>query len=132
MKKTIPFELFGPNQYLMFDILRLAELERVLGKPIAQVIASQDIGVDFVLKSLPIAMKQHYRETPEFFANKIEEHLDGGGSFDDVAVPLVRAILASGLLGKEVADRAIGLASEVTEEQKNDKKAKLSEVLPTG
>ena len=29
MKKTIPFELFGPNQYLMFDILRLEELENV-------------------------------------------------------------------------------------------------------
>ena len=38
MKKSIPFELFGPNQYIMFDIQRLAELERALGRDITSII----------------------------------------------------------------------------------------------
>ena len=117
MKKTVPFELFGPNQYLMFDILRLAELEQKTGKTLDQIIAAQDVGVNFALIALPIAMKQHYnRETAEFFAAKIEEHLESGGTFNDISVPLVRALLVSGILGKEVADHAMGL---VTEEPKN-------------
>lgn len=121
MKKTVPFETFGANQYLMFDILRLAELERVIGKSIDQLLNTQDVGIDFALKALPIAMKQHYnRETPEFFAAKIEEHLESGGTFNDISVPLVRALLVSGILGKEVADHAMGL---VPEEPKNESPA---------
>ena len=119
MKRTVPFEIFGANQYLQFDILRLSRLEEVLGTPIAEVIAKQNIGISFALKALPIAMVQHYHNaTPQDFAKKIEDHLDAGGSFDDIAVPLVKAILASGFLGKAVADRAMGI--EVEDEPKNE------------
>ena len=44
MKKTVPFEIFGANQYLMFDIMRIAELERVCGKSIQTLLAEQQIG----------------------------------------------------------------------------------------
>ena len=119
MKRTVPFEIFGANQYLQFDILRLSRLEEVLGAPIAEVIAKQNIGISFALKALPIAMSQHYRNaTPQEFAKKIEDHLDNGGAFDDIAVPLVKAILASGFLGRAVADRVMGV--EVEEEPKNE------------
>lgn len=118
MKKTVPFEIFGANQYLSFNILDLAKLEQKTGKTIDQIIATQDVGINFALLALPIAMNQHYHnETPEFFAAKIEEHLESGGTFNDISVPLVRALLVSGILGKEVADHAMGL---VTEEQKNE------------
>lgn len=117
MKRTVPFEIFGPNQHLMFDIRRLAVLEDALKKPISEVIDSQNVGVSFALTALPIAMSQHYRNAD--FATMIEDYLDKPGtSFNDIAVPLVKALLASGLLGKAVADRAAGI--EVKDEPKNE------------
>lgn len=121
MKKTVPFEIFGPNQYLMFDIKRLAALERAIGKPIATIIAEQSIGIDFALKALPIAMQDHYHNpTPDFFAEKIEKYLDEGGAFDQIGVPLVQAILISGFLGSEVRDRVMEqLKKQAEEPEKN-------------
>ncbi|HBR28589.1 MAG TPA: hypothetical protein DD789_04005 [Firmicutes bacterium] len=118
MKKTIPFEIFGANQSIYFDILRLAELEKALGCSINDIIQRQDAGVHFCLAALPIGMKQHYHKpTAAFFAEKIEEHLaTEGASLDDIAVPIVKAILASGIFGKEVADRAISVDGELDEE----------------
>ncbi len=107
MKKSIPFELFGPNQYIMFDILRLAELERALGRDITDVIRRQDAGVGFCLTALPIGMKQHFHKaTPQDFAEKIEAYLENGGTLDDIAVPIVKSIMASGIFGKEVSEKA--------------------------
>lgn len=105
MKKSIPFDLFGPNQYIMFDIPRLAELETAMGQTITAIANRQDVGVNFCLKALPIGMKHHYRLKPEFYAQKIEEHLDNGGTLDDFAVPLVKAIAVSGIFGKEAQER---------------------------
>jgi hypothetical protein len=121
VKKTVPFELFNKNEYLMFDILRLAELERALGKSIAGLLVQQEFGIDYVLKALPIAMKQHYhKSSPEFFADKIEKVFENGGTLDEIAVPIIKAILASGSLGKEVRDRALGIIDdEVPQDEKN-------------
>lgn len=124
MKRTVPFEIFGANQYLMFDIARLSVLEDAVGRPILDVVKRQDIGISFALKALPIAMAQHYHNaTPADFAKKIEEYLDTDGrTFEkDIGVPLVKAILASGFLGKAVADRAMGI--EVADEPKNELEA---------
>jgi hypothetical protein len=115
MKKTAPFELFGPNQFLMFDIMRLAELEAAMGKSIVQIMESGDAGIRFCITALPIGMKQHYhRATPAFFAEKIEEYLEKGGMIDDIAVPIVKAIVISGVFGTEMANRM-----EQTDEVKN-------------
>lgn len=108
MKKTVPFELFGANQYLKFDIMRIAELERVCGKSIQTIIAEQQIGVDFALKALPIAMKDAYFNKPaDFFAEKIESFFDDGGSLEQICVPIIQALLISGVLGSEVRDRVM-------------------------
>jgi hypothetical protein len=104
MKKTIPFNLFGENQYLMFDILRLAELERAMGCTVIDIAQRGDAGVNFCVTALPIAMKQHYRPDPAFYAAKIEAHLENGGLLDDIAVPLVKAIAASGVFGREAKE----------------------------
>lgn len=108
MKNTIPFEIFEAGQYLQFDIMRLAELETAAGKSISSIIAAGDVGVSFALMALPIAMKQHYpRVTPQDFVEKIENYLEQGGDLNSILVPIVRAILASGVLGKEVQSRAL-------------------------
>lgn len=101
MKKTVPFELFGPNQYIYFDVLRLAELEKALGVSIIKLIADQDVSISFCIAALTVGLKHHYHKaTPTFYAEKMEEFFESGGTIQDVAVPIIKAIVKSGLFGK--------------------------------
>ena len=124
MKKTIPFDLFGEKQELCFTILGIAELEKSMGKSIQQIVKTADAGVGFCLAALPIALK---RLNPHMYLEKIEKYLEEGGTIDSLAVPLIHAIAASGVLGKETADTIMEIyypelypkTEEVTEEEKN-------------
>ena len=145
MKKTVPFELFGANQYLMFDIQRLDEFEKKTGTSILALTQKDDYGFAFALDALPIAMKQHYfgltrEQWSEKIAGYIESGTDGaGGDITEITRPIVLAIWLSGMLGKkfqQIADSLVNKTplaiDEVTEEPKNGKKAKLSKALPNG
>lgn len=145
MKKTVPFEIFGPNQYLMFDIQRLDEFEKKTGTSILALTQKDDYGFAFALDALPIAMKQHYfgltrEQWAEKIAGYIEDGNDGaGGDVTEITRPIVLAIWLSGMLGKKFQQIAESLVNktpleidEVTEKPKNGKKAKLSKALPNG
>ena len=99
MKKSVPFELFGENQYIMFDILRLIELEKAMGMSIMRIAAEQDISISFCINALAIGMQQHHRPDPKYYAEKIEEYLESGGSITDIALPIIEAIMATGIFG---------------------------------
>ena len=117
MKKTVPFELFDKNQYLMFDILRLAALETSLGQSLPTAFRAGNAGVNFCLAALPIGLAQHYHKpTPAMFVEKIENYLDNGGTLDEIATPILRAIIATGIMGSE--PKAEG--TEADENQKNE------------
>lgn len=114
MKKTIPFDLFEPNQTIYFDILRLAELEERQGMSINELMQKGDAGVTFCINGLLIGMKHHYHKaTPSLFAEKIEKYLDDGGQLQDIAIPIVEAIFASGIFGQEVIDKMEKKAEEL-------------------
>ena len=102
MKKTVKFDLFGDsNQYLMFNSVRLAELEQAVG-PIEK-LDIQAVGMTFILKALPIAMKQHYHnETEAFYGEKLDDYFDRTGN-DRVSVAhlIIRAIFEAGGWGSE-------------------------------
>ena len=117
MKKTIPFELFGPNQFLMFDILRLEELENAMGCSIDSIAAKGETGVRFCLAALPIAMKQHYKPNKAFFVARIQEHLDNGGTLTEIAIPLIQAIRVTGLYG----------TADLTDDESGDEEEKNGE-----
>jgi len=105
MKRTIPFDLFGEKQELCFTIAGIAALERALGKSIQQIVVSQDAGFNFCLTALPICLKNIQ---PSLYVKKIEEYLDvEGHSIDDIAVPIIHAIAASGALGKAAANAVL-------------------------
>jgi hypothetical protein len=105
MKRTIPFDLFGEKQELCFTIAGIAVLERALGKSIQQIVASQAAGFDFCLNALPICLKNIQ---PQLYVKKIEEYLDvEGHSIDDIALPIIHAICASGALGKAASNAAL-------------------------
>jgi hypothetical protein len=106
MKKTVPFDLFGAGQTIYFDILRLAELEKVLGDSIINVVRRQDAGINFCIAGLLVGLKHHYNHpTAALIAGKIEEYLDQGGNLDELALPIVQAILATGIFGKADPER---------------------------
>lgn len=103
MKKQVEFEIFGEGQTIYFDIIRLAELESKLGMSIVRFVQGQDAGIDFCLKALQIGLKHHYRnKNIDFFAEKMGEYLSEGGKFDDILTPIIKAIMLSGIFGKEV------------------------------
>lgn len=113
MKKTVPFDLFGAGQTIYFDILRLAELEKVLGDSIINVVRRQDAGINFCIAGFLIGLKHHYnRPTAALMAEKIEEYLDKGGNLDELALPIVKAILETGIFGKVDPERKNLTAAE--------------------
>ena len=101
MIKSVPFELFAPNQYIYFDITRLAMLEKALGEPLPKIIANSEAGINFCLHGLTFGLKHHYaKASPQFFAEKLSEYFESGGSIEKVAVPIIEAIIVSGIFGK--------------------------------
>jgi hypothetical protein len=120
MKKTVQFELFEPNQTIYFDILRLAELEKRLDMPIADVIRKGDAGINFCLAGLQVGLKHHYyKATPDDYAEKIEKYLEGGGTIDEIATLIIKAIMFSGIFGKDIVAKLEGKLAEIegTEEK---------------
>ena len=101
MKHTIPFEFFAKGQTIYFDILRLAELEKMLGDSILQIMRRADAGVTFVLAGLTVGLQHEYpQNTRAAVLEKLEQYFETGGTLDEVATPIVRAIVASGIFGK--------------------------------
>ncbi len=115
MIRSVPFELFAPNQCIYFDIARLAMLEKALGEPIPKIIANSEAGITFCLHGLTVGLKHHYaKASPQFFAEKLSVYFESGGSIEKVAVPIIEAIVVSGIFGKvdeEDEKNAVGAQS---------------------
>lgn len=121
MKKSIPFEAFGQNQFIFFDIKRLMQLEQATGRSVQSIIASGDVSLSFIINGLAVGMRQHYKDGAAAWTERIQKHFDDGGNIDDIGVPLIRAILASGIFGKseedvsEDSEKNVPTAAEPTE-----------------
>ena len=102
MKRTIPFNAFGADQTIYFDISRLVQFERLMGKSIMSILASGDVGLNFIVNGLVIGLKHHYNNaSPQFIENKLDDFFSNGGTIDEVTIPIIQAITASGIFGKE-------------------------------
>lgn len=109
MKKSVPFEVFGENQFIYFDIMRLAQLEQAMGRSIFQIISSGEAGINFCLNALTVGLRHHYsKASPQLFAEKIGKYLEEGGELDNIAVLIVKAIILSGIFGKGITDEEEG------------------------
>lgn len=119
MKKSIPFEFFAPNQFVYFDIERLALLETISGTTITKMAGEGGAtGIVFVLQACQVGLAHHYHKaTQDDYVKMIEDHLEKGGTISTLEMVLGRAIVASGIYGKEAANRAMG---KKTEEKKDE------------
>lgn len=111
-KRSIPFEFFAPNQFMYFDLGRLAALERETGAPVLNVmgqIEESNCSISFIIAACRAGLAHHYSNKPGVMEAVLEKYLaDGGLIFDpNFLGPINRALFASGLLGKKLADIAI-------------------------
>lgn len=128
MKKSIPFEAFGANQFIYFDIERLAMLEKISGVSVTTLATSTAAtGVNFVLHGCIVGLAHHYHKaTREDYIAMIETYLENGGSLSKLEVDLGRAIVASGIYGKDAADKAMKLDIREDKSESNDPNAQKS------
>lgn len=126
MKRSIPFEAFAPNQYIYFDIARMAAVERETGQGIVTLLIDMEdrrAPVSVLTALLRHGLAHHYRNKPGVIEKVIDQYHDDGNTIigPEVMKPLLRAVLASGLMGKEIADKAIlGDIEEEPEQEKNE------------
>lgn len=111
-KKSIPFEFFRPNEFMFFDIGRMANLEKELGVPIITIMSQieESIGsVGFILAACRAGLAHHYSTGHNVMENYIDDYMERGGSLFDaeLIMSISRALFASGIFGKEIADKAI-------------------------
>ena len=99
MKKTVPFEFFGENQTIYFDVLRIAELEDMIKMPVYDVVR-QSASIKLAIAGLVIGLKHHYPGiTPAFVIGKMEEHFEHGGTLSELVMPIGKAIVDAGVFG---------------------------------
>lgn len=105
MKHTVPFNLFGKNQELSFDILGIIRLEKSMGKSLQTLLVSGYAGFDFCVTALQICLGQ---KNPHIYIEAIEKYLsEPEHGIDDIAIPIIQAISISGALGKEQKDAVL-------------------------
>lgn len=100
--KRIPFELFGPGQYLYFDIGRLIQAENLTGKSAGEILQNGSLNLGLTTALLSVGLRQHGLHNPQWYAGKMQELLSEGHEIDEFVMPLVKAIAGSGILGKAV------------------------------
>lgn len=122
--KRVQCDLFGKNESISFNILRLMELESLLKKPIVTAIAN-GFGLVELTSAFSVGMQHCKRRTPQWYAIEMQKLLEEGTyTYDEFVAPVLKAIIASGLLGKEAYYEAF--PEERIETIKESKKAKNS------
>lgn len=107
MKKEIEFRHFGEEATIYFNIKRLSELEVKTKKPIASLV-NTELSIELILVMLQIGLQHVYGlKSQDFYSNKIEEFIENDGHITKIWADLLRALLASGILGKESAKKAV-------------------------
>lgn len=112
IKRSIPFEYFAPNQHMYFDLKRLADLERETATPVLSVMGQIEesmCSIGFVVAACRAGLSHHYSGKAGVIEAVIDTYMDNGGSIFDAKLlgSISRALIASGILGKDIADKAM-------------------------
>ncbi|MBP2638442.1 MAG: hypothetical protein H6Q72_4349 [Firmicutes bacterium] len=108
MDRKIPFDLFGEKQELTFTNPGMAELERITGKTVTQIIHTSNIGYDLCLAALPICLE---RRPSQYYDKKIDDYIFGaeGRNIHDIGTKIGHALMAAGALGKASSDAIMAI-----------------------
>lgn len=109
MAKKIPFSFFKEGQYLKLDIGKLKAIEDIVGRPIGDIIAnSQSISLTTVIAVLTVGLHepngQLKMHTQKHYADLLQKYFDENedADIDEIAVPVFKALVSTGILGKAV------------------------------
>lgn len=99
--KRIPCNFFGEGQKLYFNIARLAELESVTGQKIGELLSS--LSLKSLVLAYVIGLQHEQRRSEQWYYTRLQELFDNGEiTLDELTIPIVKAVAASGVLGKQV------------------------------
>lgn len=116
MKRTVSFDLFGESQYIFFDIPRLLEFEKAIGRSLAagSFLTNPQLTLSETVIGLVISMKHYNRKAAaDYYFEKISSYLEeSGNGIEEIADLLLRAIVESGIYGKKAIDLVNGKTSE--------------------
>ena len=94
--KKVDFEYFAPGQYIYYDVGRIMQIENLLKKGIGEIAGEQ------ALNMLAVGLRHHGFKSPDTIAPLLQKAMDDGVDIQDVQIPVVKALAASGALGKKV------------------------------
>ena len=101
MGKKIPCDWFGEGESLYFNIMRLAEFEKTVGRPLQRLLI-EGFYLDDLFVAYEIALRHEKKRSQQFYIDKIQ-HLveDKGLTIADLTFPIQKALAASGVAGKQ-------------------------------
>lgn len=125
MVPSIPFDLFGEGQQLRLTIGKFLAIEQILKKPIGEIASltnSLDLTSLTVILSVGIENSEGKAKakSPQWYAGEIQKLLMDGHEIDEIMVPVVKAIAASGLLGHAAYLNVFPEAETEDEKEKAD------------
>lgn len=125
MVPSIPFDLFGDGQSIRLTIGKFMAIEQMLKKPISEVLNLQralDLTSLTVILSVGIQSADGKIKTksPQWYAERIQELLEDGHEMDEIMIPVIKAIAASGIMGHSAY---LAVCPDATTEDEEEKAA---------
>lgn len=121
MGKKIPCDWFGEGEFLYFNIMRLAEFEKTVGRPLQRLLF-EGYYLDDLFVAYEIALRHEKKRSPQFYIDRIQHLVEKEGlTISDLTLPIQKALVASGVAGKQ-AYYAL-FPEELTEEEDEELKA---------
>ncbi len=112
--KQIKCELFGENEYLFFNVMRLMQLEKATGRKITELMSdSLSLGDLMIAYEVGFAKK---KRNAAWYADKCDQLFEEGVTLTELMAPVMQALIGSGVLGKRLY--AAAFPDEVSEEEK--------------
>lgn len=100
--KSVNYEVFGFGKDIYFNIGRLAMVENVGKCPIGEIISQNYLNLNHLAVLISVGLSHHQKRTPAWYLDKIQELVDQGVTIEEIHQPVVKALAASGIMGKEV------------------------------
>ena len=100
--RKIEFEYFAPGQYIYYDVGRIIQIENLLKKGIGEIASEQTLNMSTLCVMLAVGLRHHGVKSPDAIAPLLQKAMDDGVEIQDMQIPVVKALAASGKLGKKV------------------------------
>lgn len=100
--KKIDFEFFAPGQQIYFDVSRIMQVENVLKKGVGEIVMEQNLNMGTLCVLLSIGLRHYGLQNLEKVAKNLQTLLDEGVEIEEIQMPVAKALVASGALGKKV------------------------------